>query len=262
MKYNICGFNQEKLIEYGLDEVDAMLLRYFVDFKVTGKMICKNIDGKNYYWVQYKKVIEEYPILGLKNDSIYRRFKNMTEKSILQHKSVRDKGVYSFYNLGREFKYLVGYLKSDDLEDKCAQSSEINPTAYENKSGAHTDLNPEQNIPLLKDNSTKDISNIYNSVIKYLNKKANTNYRPTTKKNQQLIRARVNEGFKERDFYKVIDNKVSQWLGTEMGKYLRPETLFGTKFEGYLNEKRAGDRYGEAYGNYEKREQSKFGIKV
>lgn len=37
------------------------------------------------------------------------------------------------------------------------------------------------------------------------------------------------------DFKKVIDWKVSEWTGTDMEKYLRPETLFGTKFEGYLN---------------------------
>lgn len=261
MRYNIYGFSQKKLIDYGLDSIDAMLLRYFVDFKVTGKMVTKIIDGKNYYWVQYKKVIEEYPILGLKDDSIYRRFKNMTKKSILQHKTVRDRGVYSFYNLGAEFKYLVGYLK-EDFGDKCGQSSEINPTAYENESGTHTDSNTEQIIPLLKDNSTKDINNIYNSVIKYLNKMANTNYRATTPKNQQLIRARVSEGFKEEDFYKVIDNKVSQWLGTEMSRYLRPATLFGTKFEGYLNEKGVEERYGEAYGKFKEPGKSKLGITV
>ncbi|KAJ50154.1 putative phage protein (TIGR02220 family) [Clostridium tetanomorphum] len=262
MRYNIYGFNQKKLIEYGLDQIDAMLLRYFIDFKGTGKMVTKKINGKNYYWVQYKKIIQEYPILRLKKDSVYRRFKNMTEKSILTHKSVVDKGVYSFYNLGTEFKYLVGYSKGDELEDEWAQPSEINPVSYGNKSGAPTDLNPEQIIPLLKDNSTKDINNIYTLVIKYLNKKANKNYRTTTKKSQQLIRARVNEGFLEQDFYKVIDNKVSQWLGTKMDKYLRPETLFGTKFEGYLNENRGEDRYGEDFGNLEETEQSKFGIKV
>lgn len=37
------------------------------------------------------------------------------------------------------------------------------------------------------------------------------------------------------DFKRVIDWKSSEWAGTEMEKYLRPETLFGTKFEGYLN---------------------------
>ena len=27
----------------------------------------------------------------------------------------------------------------------------------------------------------------------------------------------------------------SKWGGTDMAQYLRPETLFGNKFEGYLN---------------------------
>jgi hypothetical protein len=35
----------------------------------------------------------------------------------------------------------------------------------------------------------------------------------------------------------VIDKKAKQWKDNpDMCKFLRPETLFGTKFEGYLNE--------------------------
>lgn len=77
----------------------------------------------------------------------------------------------------------------------------------------------------------------YNNIIVYLNEKAKTNYKPTTPKTQSLIRARVNEGFTKEDFKKVIDNKTAEWLGSDMEKYLRPETLFGTKFESYLNSK-------------------------
>lgn len=66
---------------------------------------------------------------------------------------------------------------------------------------------------------------------------ANTSYRSTTKKTKSLIRARIEEGFTLEDFYKVIENKVSEWQGTEYEKYLRPETLFGTKFENYLNQR-------------------------
>jgi len=88
----------------------------------------------------------------------------------------------------------------------------------------------------------KNIRNIYIAVIDYLNNKANKNFRPTTKKTQSLINARIKEGFTLDDFKKVIDTKCSQWLGTEMEKYLRPETLFGTKFEGYLNEGPKGDK--------------------
>ncbi len=78
--------------------------------------------------------------------------------------------------------------------------------------------------------------NIYSRVVTHLNQKAGTQYRHTTPKTQVSIRARTKEGFTFDDFMVVIDAKVAEWKGTDMGKYLRPETLFGTKFEGYLNQ--------------------------
>ena len=91
----------------------------------------------------------------------------------------------------------------------------------------------------LPNNNTNNSSNnnIYIDIIEYLNQKAGTKYKATTPKTQTLIRTRLSEGFTFDDFKTVIDNKVSEWKGTEMQQYLRPETLFGTKFEGYLNTK-------------------------
>jgi uncharacterized phage protein (TIGR02220 family) len=77
----------------------------------------------------------------------------------------------------------------------------------------------------------------YQNIVGNLNKCAGTNYRATGKKTQRLIHARFADGFTAADFKTVIDNKVAEWKGTEMAKYLRPETLFGTKFESYLNQK-------------------------
>lgn len=79
-------------------------------------------------------------------------------------------------------------------------------------------------------------NNIYSRVIEYLNQKTSKNFKSTTKKTQTLIQARMNEGFSYEDFIRVIDIKTKEWLNNkEMEQYLRPETLFGTKFEGYLN---------------------------
>lgn len=79
---------------------------------------------------------------------------------------------------------------------------------------------------------------IYISVVSYLNEKAGTAYKPTTAKTKSAIKARLSEGFKVDDFKTVIDKKCAEWIGDpKMEKYLRPETLFGTKFEGYLNAK-------------------------
>jgi len=90
-----------------------------------------------------------------------------------------------------------------------------------------------------KDRIDKD--NIYCPVVSYLNQAAGTAYKPTSKKTQQLIRARQAEGFTLEDFERVIDNMCAEWLGdSKMQQYLRPETLFGTKFESYLNRKTRG----------------------
>lgn len=107
----------------------------------------------------------------------------------------------------------------------------------EKKSNKGTSKEHQKNTNKNDKNVKNDKKNIYSLVIEYLNKKAGTKYRGTTKKTQSCINARINEGFKEDDFYTVIDNKVNEWQGTDMEKYLRPETLFGNKFEGYLNQK-------------------------
>ena len=91
------------------------------------------------------------------------------------------------------------------------------------------------NVTTLSKKKEKD-NNIYSLVIDYLNKKASTNYRASTKNTQSFINARVKEGYAVEDFKKVIDSKSREWLGTDFEKYLRPATLFGTKFENYLNE--------------------------
>lgn len=80
----------------------------------------------------------------------------------------------------------------------------------------------------------KDIDNII-YIVEFLNSTLNTRYRYQTQTTQKLIKARLNEGFTVDDFKTVIDKKAKEWKGTEMEQFLRPETLFGTKFESYLN---------------------------
>jgi uncharacterized phage protein (TIGR02220 family) len=79
-------------------------------------------------------------------------------------------------------------------------------------------------------------------IIDHLNLRIGTSYKATSKKTQSLISARWKEGFKIDDFKAVVDKKCVEWAGTDMEKYLRPETLFGTKFEGYLNQPTAKKR--------------------
>lgn len=113
--------------------------------------------------------------------------------------------------------------------------------------------NGPQPVPFLahtKDIFTKDILQkkyilsgkpdcaLCRNVIDFLNKETDSHYKHTSKKTQGLIRARWNEGFREEDFYYVIKIKAAQWMNdNDFRKFLRPETLFSNKFEGYRNEK-------------------------
>lgn len=86
------------------------------------------------------------------------------------------------------------------------------------------DINKEEKIP-------------YKEIIDCLNKFAKTNYKHTSQVTKDKIKARWNDGFRLNDFETVIKNKCSEWMGTDMEKYLRPKTLFGNNFESYLNQK-------------------------
>jgi len=94
----------------------------------------------------------------------------------------------------------------------------------------------------LVENKTLDIT-VIKEIIDYLNKICERSYRSSTGKTKQLIKSRINEGFTIDDFKKVIDIKNEQWGDdNKMKEYLRPETLFGTKFESYLQQPKSTNK--------------------
>lgn len=105
-----------------------------------------------------------------------------------------------------------------------------------------TTLNKKENnkeikkdIYIVEQDSTSYLSEI-KEIVEYLNQKTGSNYRATTKNTQKHIRARLKENYTVADFKTVIDNRVKEWSGNkQLEQYLRPDTLFGTKFESYLN---------------------------
>ena len=76
----------------------------------------------------------------------------------------------------------------------------------------------------------------YDEVVAYLNEVCGTHYRPGSRSTRAHIHARFADGYTLDDFKTVIDKKAAEWLGDQkMAVFLRPDTLFGTKFESYLN---------------------------
>lgn len=101
----------------------------------------------------------------------------------------------------------------------------------------------DKSIEKEKENKSKSkkiyspsLPSVAEDIVTFLNSVTGSNYRSTTDKTRKLIAARIAEGFTVDDFQTVITKKAKEWQGTDMAQYLRPETLFGTKFEGYLNQ--------------------------
>ena len=84
--------------------------------------------------------------------------------------------------------------------------------------------------------SPADAEQIIESTIVYLNKKVGSDYKADAKRTVSMIVKLLSRGYTAEDMKKVIDKKHNEWKGTEYAKYLRPSTLFGEKFDEYLNQ--------------------------
>ena len=116
-------------------------------------------------------------------------------------------------------------------EEGYSENREDNNTSFNN-----TFSNTSNKKDIVEQSSTTPLP--YEEIVQYLNQKTNKNFKHTSKVTQRHIRARLAEGFTVSDFKQVIDKKCGDWLRDQkMKEYLRPETLFGTKFESYLNSK-------------------------
>ena len=190
------------------------------------------------YWSEKKiqrilqKMVEEDLIVkGNYNENPWNQtswyaFGNMGEK-------LKNALSIDWSNLSNAFTESVQCTKDKSVQctkDKSVQCKTVNNTVSNTvnkrnikESSDNTDLSASETIP-------------YVEIIDYLNSKCSKHYKHSNRIAREKIRARWNEGFSLEDFKLVIDVKAYDWLNdTKMNKYLRPDTLFGSKFEIYLN---------------------------
>lgn len=145
----------------------------------------------------------------------------------------------------------------DDMDTSCIQDDN---NVYTEVKSSKDKLSKDNNIDKLSSSEPNSDPQLeekqksqkipYEKIVDYLNRKTNSHYRPTSKATRRLIKARYNEGFTDIDFKTVIDKKCAEWLQDgNMVQYLRPETLFGTKFEAYLNQPDTGPIPRRNFGN-------------
>ena len=117
---------------------------------------------------------------------------------------------------------------------------DINPVnAYistQSKEKESKEKNEEKNEENKIDSSNNSNKEAINEIVDYLNSKTGKKYRSSTDDTVSKIKARLNDKYTIEDFKKVIDTKVNNWTGTEQERFIQPSTLFGNKFDLYLNE--------------------------
>ena len=172
--------------------------------------------------------------------------KSITDKQINSAlQSLRSAGMIDLYDVdGRSFLQIRTWEKHQTIRAKKSkfpspeqglQTSEINCMQMQaDVSVIQSNPNPNPN------QNTNTNARERADIIDYLNEKVGTNYRADAALAKKHIDARINEGYTVEDFRTVIDKKVAEWKGTEFEKFLRPETLFGTKFDSYLNATNGG----------------------
>lgn len=244
MKSTIAGFNQEYALTLRktvagkndaektikIDCTDLTILRWLVDFYPSMKKM--TVDGREYVWLTHKKLQEDIPLLDISKRACVERMQKLVEFGILDYKFLKQGGTFSLYAFGKNYINLVRsteYPVYGQPDTGCT----VNQTP-----GVGSTVHPVCGQPDNKDNSIKDTSFIdkVKYIVGHLNEKAGKRYKPTSKDTQALVRARMNEGFTVEDFTAVIDKMCTKWKGNaKMDDYLRPATLFGTKFESYLN---------------------------
>lgn len=194
----------------------------------------KKIDGKLWVYNRIKDWNEQFPFWS--KNTVQRTLESLEKAGLVVT------GNFNRYKFDRTKWYSINQAELVNRMTQFGVKGEPNlgSSQLPNLGNTIPDTNTETNSDTNSNGQARpdDTASLRKEVIDYLNSKLDAHYKPNASKNKQVINARLKEGYTLDDFKKVIDNKIIEWANDEkMSKYLRPETLFGTKMEGYVNEK-------------------------
>lgn len=238
--------------QLGIYEISVKQAAFQMGYSVDAFNVLLERFETKYNMIVYSKETSEVAILNFLRRSVMKGGKPVEDCILQDMAKVKNKKLIDLV-----FLYLRNRTDWDDINATVRKIV----TTYLNENDIHND-NDNDNDRTGNESSTirpridgkafaevqseqEKLKESYQSIVGYLNEKAGTHYKATTEKTKSAIRARLAEGFTVDDFKTVIDKKCAEWIGDpKMEQYLRPETLFGTKFESYLNAKVTKERNG------------------
>lgn len=218
----------------GLNE--AIILQQ-IHYWLSGKS-AKEKDGKYWIYNTYEDWQKQFPFWSV---STVRRTLNSLEKQGLIFK-----GNYNRAGFDKTIWYSVDYELINRMSRPSVHNDLTSGSKWTDGSG-HNDLtNTRDYTEITTENKQADDDDVskdektkekiaYKEIVEYLNEKSGKDFSYKAKGNKKFIEARWNEGQRLEDFKKVVDVKAKDQYFIDNG-YLRPETLFGNKFDNYKNE--------------------------
>ena len=159
MKYSILGFNQQAVLsitkdviveqsngEYPktktlkLDCVDLLILQDVADFMNRRKIIKYTVDDKIYFSIQYSAIIEDLPILGIKQQALSDRLSKLVELEMLEKVVIKNQaGSFVAFRLGERYES----IKYKPSESEIGTSSTIHLQKYSDTFAEVADYTPK-----------------------------------------------------------------------------------------------------------------------
>jgi len=181
------------------------------------------------YWEEKKQLDEDgYFYSTVENIEEHTTFKEWRQRNVLNR--LKDKGLISIRVKGLPAKRYIRINTEEIARITLTKFLENHGTSSLNFAELEPCISRGNNNIINKNIEIKNI-------IDHLNAVTGSKYRYQSKATVSHIQSRLKEGYTVEDFKMVIDKKAKEWKGTPYEQYLRPETLFGTKFESYLNAK-------------------------
>ena len=84
MREYVFQFEQDVAIRLGLKLNELLLLDYLLNFMASGEMKSIFVDGEKYYWVSYKKIMDDLPILGIGLKQLKKIIHGIEEKGVIR----------------------------------------------------------------------------------------------------------------------------------------------------------------------------------
>lgn len=174
-----------------------------------------------------------------KGERLFQAPKNAATDSKSESESISQNGEVDSTELGNSISQKsemeIAKIQNDISENRVSNTKvkQMNSSGENQKHIVRKPASAQRPAPSrpLNEEETEKVADVVQS----LNEETGSHYRPTSKATMRHVLARLREGFTVDDCKEVIRKKSEEWGGTDMAKYLRPETLFGPKFEGYLN---------------------------